>query len=245
MRQAVILAAGLGSRLGELTREVPKALIDVAGRPLIDYALAFSARAGAERRAVVGGFYYDDVAARVRQVAPEAELVENAEYEKGNLVTLGSARPLLDAAHGFLLMNVDHVYNPTIADLVGRVAGAATRVTAFCDRDRELSNDDMKVAVDSGGRVADMAKTLESWDCGYVGMTFVPAALVSSYWECAAAATDRLGDAIHVESVLVELASSGRAPEIADISGHGWLEVDEPHERDHAESVLAKTQWWA
>ena len=37
--KAVILAAGLGSRLGNLTEEVPKAMVKVDGRPIIDYQM--------------------------------------------------------------------------------------------------------------------------------------------------------------------------------------------------------------
>ena len=37
--KAVILAAGLGSRLENLTEEVPKAIVKVAGRSIIDYQL--------------------------------------------------------------------------------------------------------------------------------------------------------------------------------------------------------------
>ena len=63
--------------------------------------------------------------------------------------------------------------------------------------------------------------------------TLFPAALLASK-----------GTGAHVEMVLVELAGSGQPPAIADISGHGWLEIDEPHERDHAEAVLAREPWW-
>jgi len=37
--QAVILAAGRGTRMRELTESTPKALLEVAGRPLLEYAL--------------------------------------------------------------------------------------------------------------------------------------------------------------------------------------------------------------
>jgi MurNAc alpha-1-phosphate uridylyltransferase len=43
----MIFAAGLGTRMGALTRERPKPLIEVAGRPLIDQALGFAKEAGA------------------------------------------------------------------------------------------------------------------------------------------------------------------------------------------------------
>jgi D-glycero-D-manno-heptose 1,7-bisphosphate phosphatase len=39
LKQAVILVGGLGTRLGEMTRLVPKPLLEVAGKPFLDYIL--------------------------------------------------------------------------------------------------------------------------------------------------------------------------------------------------------------
>jgi choline kinase len=241
--QAIIMAAGLGSRLKDLTTATPKALIEAGGRPLIDYALAFAKAAGAQRRIVVGGFCHADVAARVRSVAADAVIVENTEYKKGNLISMRTGERALDSGP-FLLMNTDHIYKPAIADVVRAACNAATEVTAFCDFDRTLGPDDMKVGLDAQRRVDQMAKTLPTWDCGYVGMTFVPAARRDAYFATATKCSAEQGDAIHVESILVGLARAGAPPHIADISGHGWLEIDEPHERAHADAVLAREHWW-
>jgi choline kinase len=245
--QAIIMAAGLGSRLKDLTQATPKALIEVGGRPLVDYALAFARASGAQHRIVVGGFHHGDVAARVGKVAPDAAIVENTEYKKGNLISMQTGRTALEAG-GFLLMNTDHVYRPTIATIVAAACErgeASGEVTAFCDFDRKLGADDMKVTLDDTRRVREMAKTLSTWDCGYVGMTYVPAARRDDYFAAAAHVLQTKGEASHVEAILVALAERGQAPAIADISGHGWLEIDEPHERAHADEVLARERWWA
>jgi choline kinase len=236
--QAIVMAAGMGIRLGSLTENKPKALIEVAGRTLIDRALEFARWAGASHRAVVGGFCYAELAAEVQRVDPAAVLRENADYRQGNLLSLQAGLPALQPG-GFLLMNTDHIYPRAVAELVGRSAASAVEVTAFCDFDRTLGADDMKVELDGQRRVVAMSKQLARWDAGYVGMTFVPAARRGPYLEAVAATRQALGEKANVESVLVQLADAGARPAIADISGHGWYEVDEPHERDRAEQGLA------
>ena len=160
--QTMIMAAGLGARLGKMTEATPKALIEVAGRTLIDRALEFAAQTGAETRIVVGGFCFADLAAHVREIAPDAVLVENERYRLGNLISFEVGAQQLKPG-GFLLMNTDHIYPPAIAEIVARTAAEATEVTAFCDFDRRLGLDDMKVQLGPNRHVVNMSKQLERW----------------------------------------------------------------------------------
>jgi len=74
-RVAMVLAAGLGTRMGALTRDCPKPLLRVAGRTLLDRALDRAAEAGAQR-AVVNVHY---LAPRIRaHLAGRAALPEVA-----------------------------------------------------------------------------------------------------------------------------------------------------------------------
>jgi choline kinase len=231
--QVVLLAAGLGSRLGALTERLPKALIEVCGESLLVHAVRFARRLEAKEIVVVGGFGYADVAAEVARQQLPVTLVENQEYRDGNLVSLLAARPRI---HGeFLLMNVDHIYRPDIAPLVAR---PASEITAFIDVDRKLGDDDMKVSRDAAGRVSAIAKTLTRFDCGYVGMTRVPSAALRRYWDAADAVLAADGRAMHVERILARLAASDERPACRDISGFGWLEVDLPEERARAEAEM-------
>ncbi len=242
----VLLAAGLGSRLGTLTRDVPKALITVAGKPLLLHAVSFAARLRPSTIVVVGGFCFSqvkDALARFRASDAAAatlpiELVENARFRDGNLVSLLAAKPLV--SEGFLVMNVDHIYRPAIAQVV---APEVREVTAFIDTDRRLGSDDMKVERGGDGRIVAIAKTLAKFDCGYVGMTRVPTALLGRYFEEVDRALAEEGRAIHVERILARLAKTDLAPACRDISGHGWLEVDTPDERAGAEAALAGGAW--
>jgi NDP-sugar pyrophosphorylase family protein len=47
--EAIILAGGKGERLGEVAAGKPKALVSVAGRPIVDYQIAWLAEAGVDR----------------------------------------------------------------------------------------------------------------------------------------------------------------------------------------------------
>lgn len=105
----MIFAAGLGTRMGALTRDRPKPLIEVAGRPLIDHALAVARAAGVRRIVVNTHAHAGQMAAHLARVAPDA-LVS---HEPERLETGGGLRhalPLLGPGPVFTL-NADVVWS--------------------------------------------------------------------------------------------------------------------------------------
>ncbi len=69
---AMVLAAGLGTRMRPLTDDTPKPLIDVAGKALMDYALDRFAEAGVKRAVVNVHYLAGQVEAHVKtRMAPE------------------------------------------------------------------------------------------------------------------------------------------------------------------------------
>ena len=232
--QIILLAAGMGTRLGELGGGLPKAMFDAGGVKLIDRALSFATRFDARELVVVGGFRFDLVSAHL--VGRPLRLLENTRYRDGNLLTLETAFPTVTGS--VLVMNIDHVYPPAVVTRMRAQAG--TQITAFVDFDRPLGDDDMKVQLDSDRHVARISKKLDRWDCGYVGLTYIPDAQLATYRAAVAKVRATIGDTAHVEQVLQQLSTDGHPIAIGDISGIGWHELDTPEDVARALPALTK-----
>jgi MurNAc alpha-1-phosphate uridylyltransferase len=106
-KRAMVPAAGIGKRMRPVTATVPKPLIEVAGRPLIDRALDRLAKAGVEEAVVNVHYLADLVETHVRKRKAPKVIVSD---ERGSLLETGGgivkALPLLGDAP-FFLMNSD------------------------------------------------------------------------------------------------------------------------------------------
>jgi MurNAc alpha-1-phosphate uridylyltransferase len=121
-RCAMVLAAGLGERMKPLTDRVPKPLIKVGGRALIDYVLDRLAAAGVER-VVVNVHYRAD--ALERHLAGRRGIVISDERDR--LLETGGgvvkAMPLLGPAP-FFLINSDTIWIDGVRPNLARLADA-------------------------------------------------------------------------------------------------------------------------
>lgn len=94
--QAVVPAAGRGTRLGALTRDRPKALVEVGGRAMIDIVLDGLGAAGVERVVVVTGHLADRLEAHLAgRRRPRVATIRQAE-PRGTGDAIRLALPLLD-----------------------------------------------------------------------------------------------------------------------------------------------------
>ena len=237
--KAVVLAAGTGSRLGEITKARTKGMVPVNGKKLIDYLLDFFELEIFERIFVVGGFHYEDLKNHIiNKKIENVAVIENREYLKGNIFTLVTALKEF-SRDSFLITNVDHIY-PHI--MFKKMKENFTGITAMCDFDRTLTGDDMKVKLRSDRCSIDkISKTLDNFDCGYIGMTYVDKDKYSIYKDALDSALKKFGDRAVVENILQVLADNeATSPAICDLSGFGWYEVDTVEDLRRAESMIVK-----
>lgn len=236
----LILAAGQGSRLGHLAFDKPKSLVTISGgKPYLLYQMEAFAQFKFNKKIVVGGYCFETLSETIENISPhEYCILNNKQYTKGNLYSLLTAKN--DLERGFYMFNADHYYSRKTYDFI--FSQNIETITIFCDRDRQLTDDDMKVRVKSSGEFIEMSKKLTEYSWGYVGITAVPTTLLPVYWQACEEAQELYGDQANVESVVNVLAKHNVQIHIADISGSWWTEIDTPEDHQKACEIILKAQ---
>ena len=113
MKQAMIFAAGLGTRLKPLTDHTPKALVEVGGRPLLDIVIDKLRNQGYDRFVVNVHHFAEQIEEHVA-AADYAPLVRISDERSQLLETGGGlkkAAPLFADEEPILIHNVDILSN--------------------------------------------------------------------------------------------------------------------------------------
>ena len=168
---AVILAAGLGRRLGDHTAALPKALIDLHGRTLLERSLTALAAAGFSRAVIVTGHCAETIDAAVagRDFGLETITRFNPDYATANnIVSFLTVADVVE--QGCVLLNSDIVFD---ASILVDVAAVEAGMWLVVDADEPLGQEEMKVAVDGAGRLTRVNKLLDpAGSVGeYIGIT--------------------------------------------------------------------------
>ena len=125
--KAVIIGAGRGRRLEHMTDDIPKTMVTIVGKPMLDHVLT-ALRAGGlgpERTVFICGY----LAETVQRAYPQLSYVRNADWPNNNiLLSLLCAR---DKLHdGFVSTYADIVYRPKA---ITKLMASPHDITLVCD----------------------------------------------------------------------------------------------------------------
>ncbi len=242
--RVIILAAGQGKRLLPLTAEVPKALLDIGGKTLIERQVEAFAENGLKDFVVVTGYGADKMEAALRDIAKRLSVSISTIYNPfyavaDNLASCWLARSFMD--RDFIQVNGDNVFR---ADLVALLLKPFSQSIAVAiNRKDTFDADDMKVMLD-GPRLTEVGKTLpvDTVDAEAIGFYLFRSEGAQHYVnELELAMRDPQGLKRWFPSAVGSLAK--KVPiGVVEITGLRWSEVDFPVDLQQARQLVSS---WA
>jgi choline kinase len=240
----MVLAAGAGRRLGPLTEDLPKTLLQIDGeRSILDLAIANLKEAGIDQVAVVTGF----AAARVEERRAELEgrygvkleLVFNDKAEIwNNAYSLWCARELF--TEGVLLVNGDTVHPASVEQRLIEARGKDI-VIAIDDDLARLNEESMKVQLSEEGFMRRITKQLPMDVAGgeYIGLTLIEPAAAGPLAEALRATWER-DPQLYYEDGFQEFVDRGGTVATAPIGAVDWVEVDDDDDLGRARELACR-----
>lgn len=247
----MIIAAGRGSRLQNETDEIPKTLVEVMGRPMLEWILEAFESAGLSRRDVVFvcGYRADVIKARY----PEFTYVTNHDWQNNNiLLSLMMAREHLK--DGFISSYGDIVYDGAV---VQKLVKSPADIALGCDtawrrryvgRTQHPETDAEKMRAD-GKRVVELSRTIssEQADGEFIGVMKLSAGGSADFVTAFERAEQAYGGQTFREGrsfqkaylidLLAEMLEQGASMQREDTHG-GYMEIDTVQDLSMAE------RWW-
>jgi len=236
MKNAIILAAGIGSRLRPLTEKSPKCCVPVGGQSLlkriIGQILATESDFGIY---VAAGYLVGSVREEVMGFGSKVTVVENVDFSTTN--NMESCRRVLEQMaidDTVLILNGDCIYADAIVE---RMVHA--RYDSIGVDSGRYSDESMKVRI-RNGRIVDIAKTLPEGSNCVTSIDFYRFGARSAQLLFEIMQRYRAKDDLN-QWTEVAIQDLLRKENVAigpiDIKGHSWVEIDNHLDLAEAERI--------
>ncbi|MBR4238081.1 MAG: aminotransferase class I/II-fold pyridoxal phosphate-dependent enzyme [Prevotella sp.] len=243
--QAIILAAGMGRRLGEYTRDNTKCMVPVNGTPLIDRLLTQLSALQLKRVVIVVGYQAQHLIRHIgdRYEGLNIEYVENPIYDKtNNIYSLSLAKEQLQADDTLLiesdLIFSDHLLQMIVSDerknlaLVAKYETWMDGTMVCLDKEQNIVNFVGKNAFNYDD-AKDYYKTVNIYK-------FSKEFSQSKYVPFLTAYTKAIGNNEYYENVLRIISLLNQHDlKALPIGNERWYEIDDKQDLDIAEALFA------
>jgi choline kinase len=144
--KAIILAAGVGNRLGDISKGKPKCLLEFEGKSLLHRHITLLKQLGITEILVVTGYRQDAIKDELLRldVDENVRTVYNAEFRLGSVISLWTAREFLEPDDDVILMDADVLYDCNILKIL---VNTLHDNCFLLDRDFEPGDEPVKICV--------------------------------------------------------------------------------------------------
>ena len=237
----VILAAGMAKRLRPLTDTMPKCLLKVGGRTLLERTVDAMAAAGITEFVVVTGYRAEQIREFLSPLTPYPSplcfhFLHNADYENNNnIYSLWLAGQVVRGRE-FLLMDSDILCDPQAVAEVARQTEPALALNRH-----ELGEEEMKIVVDADFRITEISKTCRVSDA--IGESVGIEKMTADYSEALFRELDVMIEQeglidIFYERAFERLIPQGYTFKVIDTTHYFSYELDTPEDFQKATVLL-------
>lgn len=234
---AVILVAGIGSRLRPITDDRPKALVDVGGETILSRAVRLLAEYGVRRVVLATGYREDAVKAAMRGAPLAVEYCKNPEFDRTqNSVSLALCRGAL-GSDAFFKLDGDVVFQRQVLE---RLDDSSVELAVAVDAGRLLDAEAMKVSVD-GSRIRAFGKgiTLESSAGESIGIERLSGSAGANVFDALERTIAGGETSLYYEDVYSRLIAQGLLEaEAVGVRDLPWTEVDDFSDLERARELV-------
>jgi len=170
--EAVIIAAGQGTRIADNISVSHKCLVPILDKKLIGYIVHNLISSGIQKIHVVTGYEGLTLQSSIKalQFPVDLDFVQNDQWENGNGTSVLSARRMVRSDH-FILTMADHWFSKEITQVINEPKFAFPNILAvdsWMDQINDI-DDATKVQMGENNRILDIDKKLKKYnaiDCG-------------------------------------------------------------------------------
>lgn len=238
--KAIILAAGMATRLRPLTLNTPKCLLDVAGRSLLQRSMDALIANDVREFVIVTGYLHEKIEAFVAQQYGDSisvKFIHNALYDStNNIYSLWLARPEADGQE-ILLLDSDLLYDKQIITEV--LACKDDNVLTLIRHD--LGEEEMKVVLGTEGTIKEISKTCDP--AAAAGESLGIEKMGKAYTTALYKELDGMMNAEHLENKFYELAferliTQGHTYHVIDMTNYFSCELDTVEDFENAKEKI-------
>ena len=241
--KAVILAAGVGSRIKPLTDNCPKSLLKINGKTILEMMISHIQRCGISEVVFVLGYLQDQIKNYVKTQFPDlvVHFITNEKYEVTNTgySLMLTKNFVLDST--FIKFDADIVFDINI--LKSLIASEYDNCLCI-DKNINLDAEEIKVIIRDKNRVVKASKTVKPLDAigESIGIEKISSeAAQALFSELELMMKDEQYYQEYNEAVYERLIEKDVPFHALDISGLKWTEIDTQEDFMMAENIFSQS----